>query len=196
MGNLADYYCALLKWEQVPPKQLVYPWPLRLREAVESDIRRAVLKSGIKGEHCPIRPNSTNQSIGNQVEAFVVNRLIPHGSSYCISPCPGAGYPDKMLADSTSTLTMSLELKATSDWNPSDTNRRVLTSSSRKLRQRFRTPIYHLLMTVLYTNTRDCARIDAIRLDFLEPTTSVNVRLEASVNHKILATGPHHSVII
>ena len=132
----------------------------------------------------------------NQVEAFVVNRLILHPSSYCISPCPGAGYPDKVLTQAGSTLRMPLELKATSNWNPSDTNRRVLTSSSRKLRHQFKTPIYHLLMTTLYTNTPASARIDGIRLDFLEPTTSVNVRLEASVNHKILAAGPHHSVII
>jgi len=81
------------------------------------------------------------------------------------------------------------------DWGNSS-NRRVLTSSSRKLRQQFKTPVYHLLMTALYTNTPASARIDGIRLDFLEPTTSVNVRLEASENHKIRATGPDHSVII
>ncbi len=38
--------------------------------------------------------------------------------------------------------------------------------------------------------------MDAIRLDFLEPDTAVNVRLEASVNHKILAAGPHRSKVI
>jgi hypothetical protein len=51
-------------------------------------------------------------------------------------------------------------------------------------------------MTVLYSPSVSHATIDAIRLDFIEPSTSVSVRLEASVNHKILSNGPHHTKVI
>ena len=93
---------------------------------------------------------------------------------------------------------MPLEMKATANWDEKDANRRVLTSSSKKLQDQFSGPIYHLLLTVLYSEhtDEDLVLIDAIRLDFLEPTTPVSVRLEASVNHKILATGNHYSKII
>ena len=105
-------------------------------------------------------------------------------------------YPDKTLVQRAPAIRMPLELKATSDWNPRDSNRRVLTSSSEKLRLQFCAPIYHLLLTVLYSLSGTSATIHTIRLDFLEPTTQVNVRLEASVNHKILANGPHQSKMI
>ena len=39
------------------------------------------------------------------------------------------------------------------------------------------------------------AKIGRIRLDFLEPTTLVGVRLEASVSHKILCSGSHRSIV-
>ncbi|MEA3188922.1 MAG: hypothetical protein QOD99_2752 [Chthoniobacter sp.] len=57
-------------------------------------------------------------------------------------------------------------------------------------------PIHHLLCTVLYRISPTTAEIHAIRLDFLEPPTPVNVRLEASVNHKILATGSHSFIVL
>jgi hypothetical protein len=116
--------------------------------------------------------------------------------AFTIGACSGAGYPDRILIQRDTRLRMPLEVKATSDWNPSDSNRRVLTSSSEKLRRQFTSPIHHLLMTLLYTIEGQGARVDAVRLDFLEPDTTVNVRLEASVNHKILAAGPHRSKVI
>ena len=83
-------------------------------------------------------------------------------------------------------------MKATSQWNPADSNRRVLTSSSDKIRNHFCPQIYHLNCTVMYDiSDSDDARINALRLDFLQPTTTVNVRLEASVSHKILSNGTH-----
>jgi hypothetical protein len=101
-----------------------------------------------------------------------------------------------MLTETTTNTHIPLEVKATSNWNDRDSNRRVLTSSSNKLRAQFSDPIYHLLLTVLYSQNENLATIEAIRLDFLELTTVVNVRLEASVNHKILATGHHCQRII
>jgi hypothetical protein len=89
-----------------------------------------------------------------------------------------------------------LEIKATSCWNPKDSNRRVLSSSSRKLRKFFQNPICHLLGTILYTVIGNGRQIDAVRLDFIEPETIVNIRLEAEVNHRLLSEGQHRSITI
>ncbi len=107
---------------------------------------------------------------------------------------PGAGYPDKTLENDSTGETYPLEFKATSDWNPRDSNRRVLTSSSTKVRRMFSEPIYHLLATVVYS--RNSHTIENLRLDFLDPENSVSVRLEASVNHKLLSQGSHFSITI
>ncbi len=196
MRNLSDYYTDLLNWEEAAQAQLVHEWPVELRQAVETDIVLAVRASGVKGTRAPIRPGSTNQSIGNQVAEYTTSALKLHTSTFSIGPCPGAGYPDKTIMERSTQLKIPLEIKATSDWNPMDSNRRVLTSSSAKLRNQFRSSIHHLLLTILYSPTTSHATIGAIRLDFLEPTTTVNVRLEASVNHKILALGLHHTKVI
>ena len=90
----------------------------------------------------------------------------------------------------------ALEVKATSDWNPNDSNRRVITSSSEKIRKQFSEPIHHLLFTLLYKIETGFAVIEHMRLDFLEPTTPVSVRLEASVNHKLLSHGTPASFVI
>jgi hypothetical protein len=88
------------------------------------------------------------------------------------------------------------ELKATSDWNPNDSNRRVLTSSSQKLRRHFRHPINHLLATVVYHQEAGVFRLESVRLDYLNPDTEVSIRLEGSVSHKLLAESNHPSVHI
>lgn len=98
-----------------------------------------------------------------------------------------------MLEERTTALKIPLEMKATGQWNPADSNRTVLTSSSAKLRSQFVSPIYHLLVTVIYSQVGGGVRIDAIRVDFLEPTTQVNVRMESSGSHKILDQGGHYS---
>lgn len=196
MSNLKVYYKDLLHWEGEEHRQLVHQWPHDLREAIESAFVDAVSTAALKGSDCLLKPNSTNQSIGNQVEKYTLGKLGRVISGFSICRCQGQGYPDKMLIHQTTELRIPLEVKATSDWNESDSNRRVLTSSSKKLRAQFSGPIHHLVLTTLYSRNKDSAIIDAIRLDFLEPTTTVNVRLEASVSHKILASGPHHSKMI
>ena len=197
MFNLEDYYRDLAKWEKQSSIPLVHAWPKPLRNAVEADFVDATASCHIKSANCPVRPASTNQSIGNQVEEYTISKLNGHFSAFSIAPCKGAGYPDKTLTQKTTRLKMPLEFKASRDWNPNDANRRVLTSSSKKLRRQFTAPIHHLLLTVLYSPASPRhVTIKTIRLDFLEPSTAVNVRLGASVNHKILANGSHHSRII
>ena len=196
MPHLEDYYRDLLNWEGQRYLQLIHQWPHGLRDAIVSAFVNAVSEAAVKGSVCPIQPGSTNQSIGNQVEKYTIEKLDAVILGFSIFPCTGGGYPDKMLIQRVTGLRIPLEMKATSDWNERDANRRVLTSSSKKLRAKFSDPIHHLLLTVLYSRNQNSVTIDTIRLDFLEPTTVVNVRLEASVNHKILANGPHYSEMI
>ncbi len=192
--TFSEFYLELQKRECHEPRLLVDAWPAALSDEIATDFTHAASLQALKGSVCPIRAGSSNQSIGNQVEAFVVPKLVAGLRKYHLEKCRGAGYPDQQLRSND--LLIPLELKATSDWNPSDSNRRVLTSSSEKLRKYFQSPIYHLLCTVLYTDVAGGTRIDALRLDFLEPDSPVSVRLEVSVNHKLLATGKHKSVTI
>lgn len=151
----------------------------------------------MKGSICPIPPGTSNQSIGNKVEEYIVPILDSSLSGFSISKCRGPGYPDQTLIQQSTNLHIPFEMKATAKWNETDTIRRVLTGSSRELRTRFSAPIYHLILTVSYANRQsESVTIDTIRLDFLEPTTTVNIKFEASVNHKILTSGDHYSKTI
>jgi hypothetical protein len=172
---------------------MIDPWPADLRAMIEVDMGEAVTTSCIKANPCPIRQNSTNQSVGNQVESFAVAILAPHLKMFRLAPCPGNGYPDKMLENSATNALIPLEMKATARWDSSDSNRRVLTSSTAKLRTVFQAPIHHLLLTIIFTPQPNGVLFDVIRLDFLEPESPVTVRLEASVSHRLLAESNHHS---
>ena len=196
MPTLSDYYNDLQVWENVERKTLIAEWPETLAVSVETEIHDAIAAAGVLGIRCPIRKGSTNQSIGNQVEDFVIPLLAAKLSGFTLRKCAGAGYPDRELIQADSGLKIPLEVKATADWNPNDSSRRVLTSSSDKLRTQFTDPIHHLLFSILYEiSSPMSAKIGRIRLDFLEPTTLVGVRLEASVSHKILCSGSHRSIV-
>jgi hypothetical protein len=194
MKNFAEYYKDLLEWEGVGFQELITTWKFDLIKQIINDFEQAVRNSVIKTLLCPIRKDSTNQSIGNQVEVYAIEKLNEKLHGFIIENCSGAGYPDRILAKG-DFKQIALEMKATSDWNPNDSNRRVLTSSSKKLRDKFTSPIYHLLCTIIYQIEGKSARIEAVRLDFIEPNTQVSVRLEASVNHKILTNGTHQSIV-
>jgi len=196
MPALSDYYKDLQIWENVDRRALIAGWPVVLVDSVILEFQTAIAASDVIGIRCPIRKRSTNQSIGNQVEAFVIPLIAARLSGFDLRKCAGAGYPDRELIQRRCGLKISLEVKATSDWNPSDSSRRVLTSSSDKLRTQFREPIHHLLCIILYEiSSQVSAKIKSVRLDFLEPTTVVGVRLEASVSHKILCSGSHRSIV-
>ena len=194
MKNFAEYYKDLLEWESIEFQELISNWTLDLIEQIKSDFGQAIKNSTLKTSLFPIREKSTNQSIGNQVEFYTVEKLNEKLQIFTIESCSGAGYPDRVLANG-DFRQIALEMKATSEWKPNDSNRRVLTSSSKKLRDKFTSPIYHLLCNVIYQIEGELARVLAVRLDFIEPNTQVSVRLEASVNHKILTNGNHQSVI-
>ena len=139
--TLAEYYADLLKWENQPLREMVSEWSADLIERISTDVRGAVEAARLIGSKCVLAPASGNQSVGNQVEAFIVAKVNAAGD-FQIENCSGAGYPDRLLRDGE--LVIPLEMKATSVWNSNDSNRRVLTSSSTKLRAQFAAPIHHL----------------------------------------------------
>ena len=194
--RIADYYAELQRREGLEPVQLVAEWAEAEMDAISAAFRNAFAASGIIEKTIPIRPRSTNQSIGNQVADFFVPVMNQHLQKYRIDACPGGGYPDKILVEIASGRTFPFELKATSTWDAADSNRRVLTSSSQKLRQRFPGAVNHVLATVLYATGADVSRVQSLRLDFIEPSTLVNIRLETSVSHRLLAEATHRSTTI
>lgn len=193
---LSDYYRELQQREGLQVLELIANWNTDDVTAISTDFRNATAASQINHQTVPIRAGSTNQSIGNQVADFFTLQFPPHLADYEIRGCAGAGYPDKILVARQSGANVPLELKATSSWDAADSNRRVLTSSSRKLRERFTPPINHLLATILYRRNGNDWLINSLRLDFIGPNTLVNIRLEASVSHRLLAQATHPSLTI
>jgi hypothetical protein len=194
--RIDEYYNELQRREGIEPVELVAEWTPRDTDAISAVFRAAVGASRITEKVIPIRASSTNQSIGNQVADFFVPIMNEHLQDYRIDACPGGGYPDKILVEIASGRTFPFELKATSTWNIADSNRRVLTSSSRKLRQRFPGAVNHVLATVVYATGTDVTQVRSLRLDFIESGTLVNIRLEASVSHRLLAEATHRSTTI
>ena len=83
-------------------------------------------------------------------------------------------------------------MKAKRAWSRDNWHRQVLASCSRKLQLYFpKVPLCHLLMTVLYVKRHNAIRMKGVRLDFLEPSSPVETRLEASVSQHLLAKGKH-----
>jgi len=194
--RIAEYYNELQRREGLEPAELIAEWAQADTDAISAAFRTAVATSRITEQNIPIWAGSTNQSIGNQVADFFVPMINQHLRQYRIDACPGGGYPDKILVEIASRRTFPFELKATSTWDAADSNRRVLTSSSRKLRQRFPGAVNHVLATILYATGAGISRVRSLRLDFIEPSTPVNIRLEASVSHRLLAEATHRSTTI
>jgi len=196
MSTLADYYKKLLLWEDQPFVPLVHAWDPSDVKRIACEFQSGIEKSRLKSCPVPITPGSSNQSVGNQVESFFIQLVGRHLPSHFLEKCSGSGYPARVLREGIGGRQFPLEIKATSDWNPSDSNRRVLTSSSDKLRKSFGPPFRHLLVTLCYEKNALDVFVTHVRFDFLEPTTPVNIRLEASVSHKILSRGDHSSTPI
>ena len=197
MAALREYFIELQKREGLEPVELIAGW---LPEQIERSlvlIKNATRESEIIGSVIPSFAG-TNQSKGNKAaEHFfdlVSSRILLPNQ---MSPAKGSGYPDKLLTVEDDTY--CLELKATSKWMSGDSNRRVLTSSSSKLRSltlngTIPAKPHHLLCTVLYDD--EAETVTGIRLDFLEPDTEVNIRLEASTSQKLLSNGTQRTEFI
>ena len=188
-STLSDYYRDLLIQENQPFLELVSEWPSGLVNEVSNAIGLAYRASGLSGSTLQLEPNSTSQSAGNQVEQHFAPRLGSSLTTWALVKCAGAGYPDRTLRRGDQRL--PVEFKSTGQWNNRDSNRCVLTSSSTKLRSVFAAPIHHLLLTAKFSRTADTVAFNNLRLDFLNPSTPVNVRFEGSVSQRLLAEARH-----
>jgi len=194
MDDLEDYFGRLANWEGLPVVPLVARWDRGDVERVMDDFRGAYRLTEFAARFLEVEDGVSNQSIGNKVAEFFVGAVGQHLRTHRIDPCRGPGYPDKRLVRVADGRVFALEMKATSHFNGNDSNRIVLTCSSRKLRADFRAPICHVLATVCYVKNGNQIAVEHLRLDFLDPDTPVDMRLEGSVSQKGLARGAQASV--
>lgn len=189
----------------VEPVQLVGQWDPAICDAIVGSLSAALKAAAFIGseiENLTTLPNGgerSNQSKGNVAADELCKAINGFSDQVAIAPVKGAGYPDRALILTKPDFKCCFEIKATSDWNDGDGNRRVLTSSPLKLQKAIASgalpnPPCHLLGTVLYDKATGVA-LD-VRIDFLEPGSLINVRLEASTSHSLLAKGTHRSVLL
>lgn len=194
MPRFDDYLDELQTYGGLQPRPLISPWNTNLATAVQTAISQAIQAQAYIGWQMP-NFTGTNQSLGNKAAAAFLTRLAPaFTNAFRIEMAPGKGYPDTILTIQGERH--FLEFKATSDWNPNDSNRRVLTSSPQKMISlidagRVNDPPAHAIATVLYQNGG--ATVEGFRLDFLDPSSEMNIRLEASTSHRLLTNGNHTS---
>lgn len=178
------------------PISLIRDWSVNEINDVINVVENAVKNSKIIGSNIP-NLSGTNQSKGNKVEKYVVSKLSNKwSSSDGIFDAPGKGYPDRILIIRGQKYFM--EIKATSNWNEKDSIRRVLTASPQKMRDLVNkrlvgNPPAHLIVTIIYS--RNQSNISIIRMDFINSTTEIDVRLEASTSQKRLTNGNHETKI-
>ena len=197
--NLEEYFEKLQR-EHRPnhnPRRLIGPWTDREVRAVKTAIEAAVKKAGYIGKTMPMS-DLTNQTIGNASENFFVDQINPHLNDAIKAPTGcGGGYPDRVIHIKGKRYCM--ELKATNSWEKRDSHRRVLTSSPKRLlklleNKKVDDPPAHLMGTVLYDKKQ--LTVTEFRVDFFEPDTIVNFRLEASTTQKLLSQDSHEPLII
>lgn len=196
MARFDSYLIELQEHQGLKPRALIRPWLKDEIDEIVGALCAAIKTSGFIG--LPIYNfGGSNQSKGNRAADHFVATVPPHLPENCkVLAAAGAGYPDRICL--LHGRGYAMELKATSNWQDGDGNRRVLTSSPNKLLALIASgsiddPPAHLICSVLY---EEDGIVNGARLDFLEPETEVNIRLEASASQKLLAEGPHHSVIL
>ena len=197
MPRFDHYLRELQVREGLAPVPLIRQWTLQESTAIIRNIRFAVRQSGLIGSAIP-NFVGTNQSKGNKAADHFFNLVPPQlRAGNRIAKAGGAGYPDMLYSIGGTGFCM--EMKATSKWKPRDSNRRVLTSSPRKLLRLLQAraiddPPAHFICTLQYDDT--AATVRQIRLDFLESDSTVNIRLEASTSQKLLESGAHRRYLI
>jgi hypothetical protein len=147
----------------------------------------------MKGKAIPGYVGSNPQSGGNKAAKFLKDHLVSV-EGYVLEVIPGAGYPDFILKWDDGWC--CAEAKSTSKTEAKASGlRMVLTGSTGRLRNHLdklgknAPPPCHLL----YTLQHDAQGVvTGMRLDFLEPDSKVNVKLEASMSGLLLAHGRHH----
>lgn len=192
MRDLGAYYRHLSEWEGKPSIELISEWEPEKIEAIAGDLKEAFFSTDFRDNPLIVPIGTSNQSIGNKVADFFTDSINHHLRVFHVHACSGHGYPDKKLLWRRDRKCMcALELKATSKFDPNDSNRVVLTASSEKVRRHFSPPVHHLLATASYSMRQQELYVTNLRLDFLQPYTEVNGRLEGSVSQRLLSRGKH-----
>ena len=165
--------------------RLVRSWTDAEVSRVTNAFKRAFCKSSFE-----VVSATTNQSMGNKIEAALIQGLSTGGANLGLKKASGKGYPDA-IADIKGVGTILVEIKATSKWDATDSNRRVIFSSTKKLEKLvFDDEVLplHLLLSCdyLFELKKRTGRITALRLFFIDPEVNISRRLEASTSHKAL----------
>ena len=144
----------------------------------------------------------SNQRLGNLYHKYFVEKFNEFNlnTEITLTTLKKSGYPDCMLnvVSKNENKAYCLELKATSNWNRKDSNRRVLLSSTKKLINQVKENRYtniplHMIVTLIYD--KSSFLINSIRCDFIDPNFKINFRYEASTSHKQLSETDHQFAI-
>ena len=197
MVKFSDFLREIQHREGLDPIPMIRAWFRDELETIEEVIREAAVNRNLIGSQIP-NLVGTNQAKGNRVADHCFKELSSGFSEpNQLLKARGPGYPDLILK--CGSVGYCMEMKATSIWSDVDTNRRVLTSSAKKLQdliseEQISSPTGHIVCTVIYDGPS--STVDQIRLDFIDSFSEVNVRLEASTSQRLLARGNHEPVII
>ncbi len=125
MPRFDDYLVELQEYSGLQARPLISPWDANIAAAAQAAISQAIQSQGYIGWQMPDFTGS-NQSLGNKAAAAFLTKIAPaFTNAFRIEMAPGKGYPDTILT--IQGQRHFLEFKATSDWDPNDGNRRVLT---------------------------------------------------------------------
>jgi hypothetical protein len=196
MIDFATFFTALSGFEGNSVADLVSPWnPFDVRQ-ITNEFRAAFARRKIE---FLLDSKTSYSALGNRVAEAFVDSINADLRGYRLCGCKGQGYPDRQLLRLKDKRNFAFELKATTSFDPRNSNRVILTSGTGKLRRNFgiANPICHVLATTLYSKTQTGRRcqimITGLRLDFLEPSSPIQKRYEASVSHWLLSRGAHES---
>jgi hypothetical protein len=187
MISLEAYFQELGIREGRPGSNLVGRWFPSEKRTIKHCLRTAFRRCGFDHSFLPVNTGVTNQSLGNRVADFFALKMERHLRGFSIRACKGPGYPDRRLVRVSNEKACALELKSTSNFVPTNNNRIVLTSRGEKLRRFFVPPIKHVVVTVLYRRRGGRVWLRDHQVHFLQPSSKVYVRLEASVSQRLLA---------
>lgn len=194
--NFGEYYKDLLEYRGECPRDMIRDWQDSEIRAIKKAVKNAVDSAGFIGTTMEGFEEKSNQARGNEAEKIFLELVRPKlKAPFQIEDAPGPGYPDKIFKNGEEGYCM--EFKATSKWDDTDTNRRVLTSSPSKLiklidNKKVENPPAHMVAVIVYEGLT----VTQLRVYFFDSETPINVRLEASTTQKMLSEDSCKSLII
>lgn len=194
--NFGEYYKDLLEYHGECPRDMIRDWRDSEIRAIRKAIENAVDNAEFIGTTMEGFEGKSNQARGNEAEKIFLKLVRPKlKAPFRIEDAPGPGYPDKIFKNGKKGYCM--EFKATSKWDDTDTNRRVLTSSPSKLikliddKKVMKRPA-HMVAVIVYKGIK----VTQFRVYFIDSETPINVRLEASTTQEMLSEYSRKPLII